>query len=182
MGFVGETNYYFVERLMFLGRLHHRVKPAAQKFHAKLLRERKRGTFASCNFANKDQTHLPFVLDNGRTCDAKCSEDVWFSSGKSGLDNRQSSIQLTVFADGIPRVRPTIIFRREGKHIKASEKGSWDKRVKVYFQNKVWCDEQLMKGWACDEWDNIFTNPPPYGSARKIIVTGVHRAQQTDPV
>ena len=67
-----------------------------------------------------------FVLDDERTYDAKGSEEVRFSSGKSGLDKRQSTIQLTVFANGIPRVRPTIIFRAEGKRSKASEKVTWD--------------------------------------------------------
>ena len=82
---------------------------------------------------------------------AKGSEEVWLCSGESGLEKRQSTIQLTAFANRIPRVRPTIIFRGEGKRIKASENGSWDKRVKVYFQKKEQCDEQLIKEWARDE-------------------------------
>ena len=128
------------------------------------------------------QTPLPFVLHDGRTYDAKGSEEVWFRNGKSGLDKRQSAIQLTVFAGGIPRVRPTIIFRGEGKRFKASEKGSWGKRVKAYFQKKAWCDKQLMKEWTRDEWCDMFTNPPPNGSTGRILVADVHRAQQTDPV
>ena len=96
-----------------------------------------------------DQTPLHFVLDDGRTYDANGSEEVWFSTGKCGLDKRQSRTQLTVFANRIPR--PTIIFRGEGKSIKASEKGSWDKRVKVYFQKKTRCDDQLMKEWTREE-------------------------------
>ena len=38
------------------------------------------------------------------------------------------------------------------------QKNSWDKRVKVYFQEKAWCDEKLMKEGTHDEWSNIFTN------------------------
>ena len=85
------------------------LKPAVQKFHAKLFPERKRRTLALSEIANMEQTALPFVLDDERTYDAKSSEEVWFSSGKSGLDKRHNTIQLTFFADGIPRVRPTII-------------------------------------------------------------------------
>lgn len=81
-----------------------------------------------------------FYLDDGRTYGTKSSEEVWFISGKSDLDNRQTAIQLTVFSDAITRIRTSIIFRGEGKHIKASEKSSWNKRVKVYFQ-KAWCDK-----------------------------------------
>ena len=128
---------------MFLRKLGNNLNQkfhAVQKFHAKLLGEKKRVTFALCYIANMDQTPLPFVLDDGRTNDAKSSKEVWLSSGKYGLDKRQSTIQLTVFVNEIPRVRPTVIFRGERKRIKASDKGSWDKRVKVYFKKKVWCD------------------------------------------
>ena len=92
------------------------------------------------------------------------------------------TVQLTIFGDGIPRVRPTVIFRGKGKRIRPDEKKSWDKRVKVYFQPKAWCDESVMKQWVCDEWGNIFTNPPTSGSSGKILVADVHMAQQTDQV
>ena len=74
------------------------------------------------------------VLVDGITYDTKSSEEGWFSSGKSVLVKKQGTIQLVVFADGISRVRLAITFRGEGKHIKASENGSWDKKVQVYFQ------------------------------------------------
>ena len=66
------------------------LEPAVQKFHAKLSREGKRGILALCDIANIDLTPLLFVLDDGRTYDAKVSREVWFSSGKSGLDEMQS--------------------------------------------------------------------------------------------
>ena len=120
------------------------LKDSIEKFHAKLLRERKRGTYKLCDIANMDQTPLPFVLDDGTTYDAKGSKEIWFTSGQSGLDKRQCTVQLTIFGDGIPRVRPTLIFHGQGKRIKPDEKKSWDKRVKVYFQLKAWCDESIM--------------------------------------
>ena len=117
MGFVEETNYHFVERLNVSQKAPSRLKPAVHKFHAKLLRERKCGTFVLSDIANMDQTPLPFVLDDGKTYDGKDSGEFWFSSGKSGVDKKHSAIQLTVFADGIPRVRPTMIFRGDDKCI-----------------------------------------------------------------
>ena len=53
--------------------------------------------------------------------------------GQSGLDKRQATVQLTVFADGVDRVRPTIIFKRKGLRITAKEKESCDKLVRVMF-------------------------------------------------
>ena len=66
------------------------------------------------------------VLDNERTNYAKGSEEVWFISGKSGLGKRQSTVQVTVVFDRIPRVRPAIIFQGTGKHIEASERESYN--------------------------------------------------------
>ena len=51
-----------------------------------------------------NHTPLSFVLDDGRTYDAKRSEEVWFSSGKFGLDKRQSTTQFKALTDGIRRV------------------------------------------------------------------------------
>ena len=46
------------------------------EFHAKLLRERKRGTWKLCDIANMDQTPLPFVFHDGTTYDAKGSKEI----------------------------------------------------------------------------------------------------------
>lgn len=158
------------------------LKDSITKFHSKLLRERKRGSYKLGDIANMDQTPLPFVLDDGTTYDRKGSKEIWFTSGQSGLDKRQCTVQLTIFGDGVPRVRPAVIFRGQGKRLKPDEKKNWDKRVKVYFQPKAWCDESIMKQWVCEEWGNIFTNPVSPGSSGKILVADVHTAQQTDEV
>ena len=69
----------------------------------------------------KDQTPLPFVLDDGKTYANKGSSEVWCISGSFGLDKRQCTVQLTIFADGVPRVRPLVIFRGKGLRITRKE-------------------------------------------------------------
>ena len=64
-----------------------------------------------------DQTSLPVVLNDGKTYDQKGVKEVWAQSGQSGLDKTQVTVQLTVFADGVDRVRPTVI----GKVLKESK-------------------------------------------------------------
>ena len=71
-----------------------------------MLRLGNTGNFKASDLANMDHTPLPFVLDDGK----KGSKEVWAQSGQSGLDKRQATVQLTVFADGVDRVRPTVIF------------------------------------------------------------------------
>ena len=76
-----------------------KLAPAITKFHSKLLRVRRRGVYQTKDIANTDQTPLPFVLDDGKTFADKGSSKVRRVSGSSGLDKRQCSVQLTIFAD-----------------------------------------------------------------------------------
>ena len=152
------------------------------KFHAKLLRVRRRGNFQLGDIANMDQTPLPFVLDDGKRYDDARSKEVWSASAASALDKRQCTVQLTVFADGKQRVRPTIIFRGQGKRISKTERDDWDKRICVMFQEKAWCGEAIMKEWVASEWANVFTSPHSASSTGKILVADVHAAQQTNAV
>ena len=84
------------------------LEPAIKKFHSFLLRLRNTGTFQASDLANMDQTPLPFVLDDGKTYGKKGVKEFWAQSGQSDLDKRQATLQLTVFADGVDRARPTV--------------------------------------------------------------------------
>ena len=50
------------------------------------------------------------------------------------------------------------------------------------FQEKAWCDEEIMKEWISTEWENPFKNPIGQNSNGKIPIADVHRAQQTNSV
>ena len=39
------------------------------------------------------------------------------------------------------------------------EKHTWDKRGKVLFQEKAWCDKTVMKYWSNKNWENMFLDP-----------------------
>ena len=121
------------------------LAPAIAKFHSKLLRVRRRGVYQTKDIANMDQTPLPFVLDDGKTYADKGSSEVWCVSGSSGLDKRQCSVQLTIFADGVPRGRPLVIFCGKGLRIARKEQEAWDRRMQVAFQPNARCDESMMK-------------------------------------
>ena len=149
-------------------------------FHRRLLLVRKRWMFQLCDIANMDQTPLPFILDDGKTYNKSGEKHIWCASGPSGLSKRQCTVQLTIFADGVPRIKPLLIFRGKGIRIKKTEKDKWDKRVSVCFQKDAWCDEQVMKDWVIKEWNNYFTNPPTPGSHGKLLVIDTHRGQQTE--
>ena len=118
---------------------------AITKFHSKLLRVRRRGVYQTKDIANMDQTPLPFVLDDGKTYADKGSSEVWCVSGSSGLDKQQCFVQLTIFGDGVPDVRPLVIFCGKGLRIIRKKYEAWDRRVWVAFQPKAWFGESMMK-------------------------------------
>ena len=98
-----------------------------------------------------DQALLPFVLDEGKTYADKGSSEVWCVSGSSGLDKQQFSVQLTIFADGVPRVCPPVIFRGKGLKITRKEQKAWNRRMQVALQSKAWCDESMIKKWISEQ-------------------------------
>ena len=72
-----------------------------------------------------DQTPLPFSFSKGATYADTGDKTVWVKGGASGLDKRQCTAQLTIFADGKPRVKPLLIFKGKGKRISLREKVSY---------------------------------------------------------
>ena len=76
-----------------------------------------------------DQRGSSFIIDIDKTYEITNSKDVWSKSGLSVLDKRQWTVQLIVFADGIPRMRPLLMFRGQGLRIKNSENEHWDKKT-----------------------------------------------------
>ena len=118
-------------------------KPAADKreaiqhFHRTIRRiaeeprpMRPVGHFTLQQIANVDQTPLPFCFTNGGTYSDTGDKTVWVRGGASGLDKRQCTAQITLFADGEPRVKPLLTFKGKGKRISFMEKvcvKSWKK-------------------------------------------------------
>lgn len=95
---------------------------AVQRFHQDLRhkariqagdQQRDVGRFQLSQIANMDQTPLPFSFTGGPTYADKGAKTVWVKSGASGMEKRQCTAQLTIFADGQPRVKPLIIFREK---------------------------------------------------------------------
>lgn len=52
---------------------------------------------------------------------------------------------------------------------------SYDKRVKVVFQDKAWCDEKVMKDWINQQWKPACKGP-------MLLILDVHKAQQTSNI
>lgn len=72
------------------------------------------GHYRLRNVCNMDQTSIPYEYLEGRTYNKSGEKTIWLQGSQSGWDKRQSTIQLTAFADGEPYVKPLIFFSRNG--------------------------------------------------------------------
>ena len=50
------------------------------------------------------------------------------------------------------------------------------------YQEKVWCDQEIVREWIYTKWVNPFKNPIGQNPDGKILISDVHRAQKTDSV
>ena len=137
------------------------------------------GKFQLSTVANVDQTPLPFTFNGGQGYSKTGEKTVWHRGAASGLDKRQCTVQLTIFADGEARVPPLLIFRGKGLRISQVEKTKYDRRVRVQFQENAWCDEAQMLNWVNHIWKRPFS---PDVEKPKLLIADVHKAQKTEKV
>ena len=157
-----------------------------REFHQHIRRLAKRGEakgeigqYELRDIGNVDQTPLPFTFNTGKGYDTTGTSTVWHRGHASGLEKRQCTVQLTVFADGKARVKPLLIFRGKGLRIAEAEKRQYDGRVVVRFQENAWCDEEVMKFWIRSMWKRPFGDD---ACRNKLLIADVHRAQTTEAV
>lgn len=101
------------------------------------------GRFKLSQITNMDQSPLPFEHLKGRTYEKKGNKTVRLRGGKNGQDKRQCTLQIAVFADGVMRIKPLLMFK--GKtHSKDSRRCAEYKKyhpsVVVIFNEKAWAN------------------------------------------
>ena len=126
---------------------------------------------------NVDETPLPWEYLIGRTYDIQGAKTVWSKSAESGSEKRQCTLFLCIFADGIPRVPPILIFTAtSGARIRERESHQWDKRVHVEFSPTGWMNETLFTKFIL----NFLV--PLFGKQRALFIFDRFRAHLTPQV
>jgi len=108
------------------------------------------GCYLLSNILNMDQTLLPWEYLEGKTYEFKGSKIVWVRTRRSGCDKRQATIQLTIFANGIDRLMPLIIFRGTENNTSAPQRREeklFDSRVVIKFNPKGYANSAIMLFW-----------------------------------
>jgi hypothetical protein len=106
------------------------------------------GFFHPCCIWNVDQIPMPFSLNPKRSYNTK-GQPCWIAKvGKSGLDKRQCSVQLTLRAEGEQFVHPVIVFKGCICPSRA-ERAELDKLKNIQwgFQPKAWADRHFLTWW-----------------------------------
>lgn len=102
------------------------------------------GRYMLKNICNLDETPICFEYLTGRTYSLKGLKTIWAKATKSGWSKRQATLILCVFADGIARIPPVIIFHGKGSARMNAERQLYDPRVIVDFNPTAWNNEQLF--------------------------------------
>jgi hypothetical protein len=105
------------------------------------------GRFKLSEIANMDQTPIAFEFLSGCTYDFKGAKTVWVKEQCSSWDRQQAILQVIVYADGINRCKPLLIFH--GDPIRDSrwraEMKLYNPRVRVAFNKTAWADSSNLK-------------------------------------
>jgi len=92
----------------------------------------------------------------------KGSRTVSGKTDGSGWDKRQATLILYIFADGIPRIKPKVIFHaKTGKGIIQREGHKWNECVSVLFDKTAYNNESLFKAFITKDLLPALDNPTP---------------------
>jgi len=135
------------------------------------------GHYRLSNICNMDQTPLLFKYLSGRTYNQQGEKTIWVQgSQQSDWEKRQATIQLTIFADAIPRVKPLIFFRGLGVGPTVlAEKARYDPRVVVKFNAKAYANSANIVEWLDEQVIPVLGGRP---SLMALNMFGGHKTDE----
>ena len=120
------------------------------------------GRIKLSEICNMDQSPMPFEYLKGRTYAKKGDRTVRLKEGKSGHDKRQFTLQITVFADGVTRCKPLLIFKGKpgkGDSRRRAEKLKYHPGVVVIFNEKAWANTSNLLDWVKNQYSSASEYP-----------------------
>ncbi|RPA97235.1 hypothetical protein L873DRAFT_1691456 [Choiromyces venosus 120613-1] len=117
------------------------------------------GRFRLSNILNLDETPIPFEYLDGKTYNVAGSKTVTGKTERSGWDKRQATLILYIFADGIARIRPKLIFHgTSGENIRQKEGHLWHTGITVEFNETAYNNEELFLDFIENELCPVLWN------------------------
>jgi len=139
------------------------------------------GRYLLSSICNMDETPLPFEFLGGQTYADKGSTTVQVKATRSGWDKRQATIMFCVFADGVMRVQPLIIFKGSDNltrptdiQRRTAEYSRYDPRVQVIFNPNAHANEAVLVNWIANM---LVPNLPPGPRLLAMDVAKFHKTK-----
>jgi hypothetical protein len=119
------------------------------------------GRIKLSEICNMDQSPLPFEYLKGRTYAKRGDKTVRLKEGKSGHDRRQCTLQIAVFADGVLRCKPLLIFKGKvkGDSRRKLEQKKYHPGVVVIFNEKAWANTSNLLDWVLNQYSKASVYP-----------------------
>jgi len=135
------------------------------------------GRYRLGNICNMDQTPLPFEYLSCRTYNQQDEKTIWVQgSQQSGWEKRQATIQLRIFADAVPRVKPLIFFPGLGiGPTIVAEKARYDPQVVVKFNPKAYANSANIVEWLDEQVIPVLGGQP---TLIALDMFGVHKTDE----
>ncbi|KAM5380051.1 hypothetical protein ACJZ2D_003698 [Fusarium nematophilum] len=150
--------------------------------HMKIIVGSPRRRFRTRRILNLDETPIPFEYLDGSTWETCGSKTVSAHSDRSGWNKRQSTLILYIFADGILRIRPVVIFHGkptdEGGQIYEKEKHLYHPSVAVEFNDTAYNNEDLFLRWIRDDLSKLTSDE----DEELLLVMDAATFHKTQPV
>ena len=120
------------------------------------------GRIKLSEICNMDQSPLPFEYLKGRTYAKRGDRTVRIKEGKNGHDKRQCTLQIAVFADGVLRCKPLLIFKGKpgkGDSRRKAEYQKYHPGVVVIFNEKAWANTSNLLDWVKNQYSTASAYP-----------------------
>ena len=88
-----------------------------------------------------DTPHI--LLDEYKTYGHQGSGDIYCKIAGPDLERSHTAAENTLFTDGVPHIKPLIIFK-EKRFRFSNAKKAWGSKMRVLFQQNNWYDDEIM--------------------------------------
>lgn len=138
----------FIRRVSNFGRSHNINKLCHMADHLR--------RFALECILNIDETPVPFEFLDGSTYDIRGQKTIAAKSDRSGWNKRQATLILYIFADGVQRLKPKLIFHGSPTGpLYEEEKPFYSSEVTVEFNSTAYNNEESFLRWIRTELADI---------------------------
>jgi DDE superfamily endonuclease len=132
---------------------------------------------------NFDETPIPFEYIDKKTYNIQGAKTISAKTDRSGWDKRQATLVLYIFADGVPRIQPKLIFHgkatNEGGKIEERESHLYHKGVTIHFNSTAYNNEELTMQWIDSE---LIPNLKPTAQDEVLLALDVAAFHKTPAI